>query len=277
MLDALAAVAQFSLYVGLLCAIGGVLASASLQAQANAIRTLAAVTRYGAIVTILATLGGMLVLIFRLGGTFDEATLSAVLMSSVGAAGGMRIVAALLLLVPMGSDDTFTRGMQLSYASLLAASFVFIGHASAAGFAAGMMAAVHVAIAGWWTACLIAMERSCRADDATAVSEMVLRFSKIAVGAIAVLIIAGIVLIVTLVALPLTLTAYLTTLAAKLGIAMLVFALAAYNKFRLTPRVAQGDAEAVLSLRVAMDFELVLILAVIVATTLMTTYNAPAE
>ena len=276
MLDALAAAAQFALYVGILCASGGVLARAALRAGGDAAQTLDVVARYGAIVTILATLGGVLVLIYRLGGTFDESTLSAVLMSSVGAAGGMRIVGALLLLAtPAQSGDTFAQGMRLSYAALLAASFLFIGHASAAGFAAGLMAAVHVAIAGWWIASLVAMERVCRAGAGPAVADIVLRFSRIAVGAIVVLIVAGIVLIATLIALPLTLTPYLATLGVKLGIALLLFALAAYNKFRLTPGVSRGDAGAVRSLRIAIDVELALILGVLIATTLMTTYNAP--
>lgn len=278
MLDALAAVAQFALYVGILCASGAVFACVSLRTTAAAAQTLDVVARFAAIVTILATLGSVLVLIHRLGGTFDEATLSAVLMSSVGAAGGMRIVGAVLLLAtPAQPDDTFANGMRMSYAALLTASFLFIGHASAAGFAAGLMAAVHVAIAGWWVASLIAMERVCRSGDGAMAADIVLRFSKIAVGAIIMLIVAGIVLIATLVALPITLTPYLLTLGAKLGIAMLVFALAAYNKFRLTPRVLRGEANAVRSLRIAIDLELALILAVLIATTLMTTYNAPEE
>ena len=278
MLDALAAVAQLALYVGILCASGGVFARAALRAGGGAAQTLDIVARYGAVVTILATLGGVLVLIYRLGGTFDESTLSAVLMSSVGAAGGMRIVGALLLLAtPAQAGDTFAQGMRLSYAALLAASFLFVGHASAAGFAAGLMAAVHVAIAGWWIASLLAMERVCRAGDGSAPVDIVLRFSKIAVGAIVVLIVAGIVLIATLVALPIALTPYLATLGVKLAIALLVFALAAYNKFRLTQGVLQGDVKAVRSLRVAIDIELVLLVGVLIATTLMTTYNAPAE
>ena len=279
MLDALAAVAQFALYVGILCASGAVFARASLRAEAQAAQTLDAVARYGAIVTIVATFGGALVLVYRLGGAFDEPTLSAVLMSSVGAAGGMRIVGAFLLLAtPAQSGDTFSGGMRSSYAALLAASFVFLGHASAAGFAAGLMAAVHVSLAGWWIASLIAMERVCRSNDAVAAAEIVRRFSRIAVAAIVLLIVAGIVMIATLVALPIAkITAYLATLGAKIGIAMLVFGLAAYNKFRLTPHVARGDATAIRSLRAAIDLELILIVAVLIATTLMTTYNAPDE
>jgi copper transport protein len=137
------------------------------------------------------------------------------------------------------------------------------------------MAGVHVAIAGWWIASLIAMQRVCRSNEAAAGVDIVMRFSRIAVVAIAVLILAGIVLIATLVALPITLTPYLMTLGAKLGIALLVFVLAAYNKFRLTPAVMHGDSNALRSLRIAIELELSLILGVLIATTLMTTYNAP--
>jgi copper transport protein len=276
MLDALAALAQITLYIGILCASGAVFAHATLRAQGDCALVLNDLARTGAILTILATLGGVIVLVFRLSGQFDEPTIAAILMSSVGAAGGMRLIAALMLLAtPSMSGDTFSHGMRLSYAALLAASFLFIGHAATAGFGAGLMASVHVSMAGWWIASLIVMERACRSQNSTDISVIVRRFSKIAVGAIALLVVAGIVLILALVAWPIEVTPYLATLGAKLAIALAVFALAAYNKFRLTPRLLQGDVVAVSALHRSIALELLLIGAVIVATTLMTTYNAP--
>lgn len=279
MLDAFAAIAQLALYVGTLCASGAVFAQASLKAQGDVSLTLQRLARWGAVLTISATLGAIFVLILRLGGDVDEATLSAVLMSSVGAAGGMRLTGAVLLLVtPTTTDDTFADGMRLSYAALIAASYLFIGHAAATGFAVGLMAVVHISLAGWWLASLIAMEAACRSQPVAVVAALVERFGKLAVGAIVLLIVVGGVLIASLVAWPLaTLSPYIATLGAKLGTVVLVLALASYNKFRLTPRLLRHESGAVGALRRSIDVELLLIAAVLIATTLMTTYNAPTE
>jgi putative copper export protein len=169
------------------------------------------------------------------------------------------------------------RGMRLTYAALIAISFVFSGHAAAAGFGPGLVACVHIAIAGWWIGSLVAMQRACATQDIASVSSIVLRFSAIAVRAIVVLVLAGVVLILALVTLPVVVTPYLATLGIKLGIATLVFALASHNKFRLTPRLLAGDATVVRSLRTSIDVELFLIGAVLIATAIMTTYNAPEE
>jgi putative copper export protein len=279
MLDALAAIAQLATYAGILCAIGGVFAAATLRANGESARVLWTLARGGAVLTIAATLAAVIVLIYRLGGQFDDATISAVLMSSVGAAGGMRLAgAALLLMSAADTDDTFVRGMRLSYAAIIAASFVFAGHAAAAGFGAGVMACAHISIASWWIGSLVAMERACATQDIARVASLVQRFSAIAVGAIAALILAGIILIVVLVTLPVVeVTPYVVTLGLKIFLATLVFALAGYNKFRLTPRVLVADLTAVRALRTAIDVELVLIAAVLVATATLTTYNAPQE
>jgi putative copper export protein len=278
MLDALAAIAQLVLYAGILCAIGGVFAQSALRADGEAAQSLSLLARSGAMATIVATLGAGVVLMHRLGGQFNEDTVSAVLMSSVGAAAGMRLSGAVLLLTTSAaSNDSFIRGMRLSYAALIAASFIFSGHAAAVGFAPGLMACIHVSIAGWWIGSLVAMQRSCATADVARVAAIVRRFSAFAVAAIGLLIVAGIVLILTLVVLPLTFTPYLTTLAIKIGIALLVFALASYNKFRLTPRLLSADYSAVRSLRTSINVELVLIGAVLVSTAALTTYFAPEE
>jgi copper transport protein len=279
MLDAFAALAQLALYAGTLGASGAVFAQASLKASGDAALALQRLARWGAILTILATLGAIFILILRLGGDFDEATISAVLMSSVGAAGGMRLAGAILLFAtPSAVDDTFADGMRLSYAALIAASYLFIGHAAATGFAPGLMAGIHISLAGWWLASLVAMAAACRSEPVAAVAALVERFSKLAVGAIVLLIVAGGVLIASLVEWPLAaVSPYIATLGAKLMIVALLLALASYNKFRLTPRLLVRESTAVSALRRSIDVELLLIAAVLVATTLMTTYNAPSE
>jgi putative copper export protein len=276
MLDLLAAVAQFALYAGLLSALGGVLAEATLRVPEASGRALASLVRIGATLTIIATLGGALVLLYRLGGNFDEQTISAVLMSSVGAAGGLRVTGALLLLITTASkDDTFAGGMRLTYAGLIAASFLFSGHSAAAGVALGIMACAHISLAAWWLGALIAMERACRSGSIEESAGLVKQFSRRAVIVIVALIIAGIIMIIGLTDWPLMFTPYLQVFAVKIGIAVVVFALASYNKFRLTPRLLAHDPQAARSLRLAIHIELFLIAAVLTATAVLTTYQSP--
>jgi putative copper export protein len=276
MLDLLAALAQFALYAGVLCAVGGVLAEATLRPPPASELALAWLVRIGATLTIVATFAGALVLLFRLGSNFDEPTISAILMSSVGAAGGLRVTGAVLLLLSRAvAQDTFVRGMRLSYAGLIAASFLFSGHSAAEAMALGLIACAHISLAAWWVGALIAMERACTNAAVEDTAQLVRRFSRWAVIAISALVIAGIIIIVALIERPISFTPYLQVLAVKIAIAALVFALATYNKFRLTPRLLSHDAQAAHALRRAIQIELVLIGGVLATTAVLTTYQSP--
>lgn len=278
MSDALAALTQAVLYAAIVVACGAVFAEASLSLDANATARLRRAARWGAVLVVLAACAGAGILMQRLGGEFDEATLSALFVSNVGAAFALRIAGALMLLFSIGeADDAFANGLRLSYAGLIVASFAFSGHAAADGLPPGFVACAHVAIASWWVGALIAM-RTAYANDTRAFAELVTRFSKVAVGAIAGLIGAGIILIVVLVDLDSEgIAQYIQLLALKIVIACCVFALAAYNKFRLTPRLVAQDANASQALRRMIDFELLAIGVVLLATAVLTTYVSPHE
>jgi putative copper resistance protein D len=277
MLDALAAIAQALLYCGIAFSVGAVLARATLRPALGAVRTLELIGRYGACVTIGATLLGLAILALRLGDALDSVIVSAVLISNVGGAAALRLSGSVLLLVTPTDDDGFGHGMQLSAAMLVLASFLFSGHAAAEGIALGALVAVHVAVVAWWVSALIAM-RVASSHAAEGAVELVRRFSSLAMQGVAVLVILGIVLVVTLVDFsPFELTAYARNLAIKLALVLLVFGLAAYNKLVLTARVVAHDVAALQRLRKSIDVELALIGLVLVATAIMTTYSSPHE
>lgn len=273
MLDAFAAATQALMYAGVLCASGAVFAVSTLRPRDSDARLLASATRVGAIVTMLASALGAMLLVLRLGAGFDWAIASAVLTTNVGAAAALRIAGALLLLILPAHDDSFGRGIHLSAAALIVASFAYSGHAATEGIVSGVIAASHVAIAAWWTGSLIALSRA--SDDAV---RLVRRFSALAVGLIAGLVVAGAVLIFVLLDLSsLAITPYVRNLGIKILLAVCVFAIAAYNKFALTDRVLAGERAAQLSLRRAVHFELALIGAVLVATAILATYSSPFD
>ncbi len=115
--------------------------------------------------------------------------------------------------------------------------------------------------------------------DHTVVAALVRRFSAIAFGLVGGLVIAGLLLIGTLVEFDHDpwLSGYGQWLAVKIGIAIVALALANYNKTRLTPRLATGDALAICSLRSMIGAELVCIGAVLIATAILTTYTSPHQ
>jgi len=276
MLDALAALTRALLYAGLLSGAGAAFAAATLHGSKSNADFLARVMRRGALVTIVAGLFNALVLIFRLGGQFDEATLSAVFLSSVGAATCLQLAGAALLLASPGSDP-FARGTRLSNAVLAMSSFAFSGHAAAEGFFTGVVACLHVSAAAWWLGSLWLLHHACAQMETGDIATLVRRFSAMALKIIGGLVAAGVILILALIDFSnaTLLSPYAQILALKIGIVVLVLALASYNKFRLTPRLAQGDAATAMALRRMIRIELGFIGAILATTAILTTYFSP--
>jgi putative copper export protein len=141
--------------------------------------------------------------------------------------------------------------------------------------ALGLIACAHISLAAWWVGALVTMERACTNAPVEVTAQLVRRFSRWAVIAISALVIAGTIMIVALIERPISFTPYLQVLAVKIAIAVPVFALATYNKFRLTPRLLSHDPQASRALRRAIQSELVLISAVLATTAVLTTYQSP--
>jgi putative copper export protein len=278
MLEALAALLKAALYAGVLSCAGAVFAQATLRLSPDSSSALWQLMRRGAVLTICAVLAGAGCLFLRLGAQFDTATLSAVFLSSVGAAMCLQVAGAGLLLCGTDGDDS-NRGTQLSNAMIVTASFAFGGHAAANGLTAGVVAFLHVSLAAWWVGSLWVLRDACTRSKPEAIAALVLRFSAIAFGLVGGMVIAGLLLIGTLVEFDRDpwLSGYGQLLAAKVGIATVALALASYNKFRLTARVAAGDAIAIKSLRTMLGAELVCIGAVLATTAILTTYTSPHE
>jgi hypothetical protein len=181
MLEALAALLKAALYMGVLSCAGAVFAQATLRLSPESSSVLWQLMRRGAVLTICAVLAGAGCLFLRLGAQVDTATLSAVFLSSVGAAMCLQVAGAALLLSGTDGDDS-NRGMQLSNAMIVTASFAFGGHAAANGLTAGVVAFLHVSLAAWWVGSLWVLRDACTRLKPEAVAGLVLRFSALAFG-----------------------------------------------------------------------------------------------
>ncbi|HTE39346.1 MAG TPA: CopD family protein [Steroidobacteraceae bacterium] len=276
MLDALAAALKVFLYIGILLAAGSVFAQATLKVDGHFTSIAWRLIKVGAIMVASTCVAGALVLIFRLGGQFDSGTLSAIFSSSAGASLFMQITGVALLLA--SRDDLSANVMRLMGGGLLLLSLGFNGHAASVGLFESLLLAGHVGMAAWWIGCLFLLRHSCRTPGVDTTS-LVLRFGSMATFAIGILIVAGLLLIWTMVGFddfPL-LRDYEQRLMIKIGFAASVFAIAAFNKWRLTPRLAIGDAAAATTLRRSIDLELIVIGFVLIATSILTTYTSPHE
>jgi putative copper export protein len=275
MLDALAALLKTLLYAGLLSCVGVVFAAATLRGAVDLQDVADRVMRRGAWLVIVCAVASAALLALRLGGDLDEATLSAVFLSSSGAALCLQIAGASLLLATIGDESA--RIMRLGNAAIATLSFAFNGHAAAVGFTVGLVAFVHASAAAWWIGSLWLLKSACTSVEPARTSALVQRFSAIAIGIVGALVLAGVVLILVLVDFDRLseLASYAKLLALKVALAAIVLGIAVQNKFRLTPRLTGGDAAAADELRRMIGWELAVIAVVLFATAILTTYESP--
>ena len=277
MLEALTVLLKIALYAGLLSASGAVLARATLRLLPDEAAQLTRVMRRGAVLILCAGPLIQLVLIERLGGELDRATLTAVFGSSSGAALFLQMVGAALLLVSSSDDEAVL--VRLSYALLPMLGFAFSGHAAGIGPVEGAVAVVHVSLVAWWVGSLYCLRHGCARWQFDRLVAVITRFSSLAFILTGGLVIAGLVLVMILVDFnddP-WLSPYGQILGAKLCIVGVVLGLAGYNRRRLTPRLLAGDSTAVRTLHRTMNVELALIAAVLVVTAILTTYTSPHD
>jgi len=278
-LDALAASFRLLLYCGVLSCAGSAFAARSLLAPELAspfAPLLTQVMRTGAWLAIGSSIAGVLVLVLRLGGQFDESTLAAVFNSGFGAATALLLAGAGLLLASL--DDPTARTMRLTNAALMTLSFAASGHVASIDIADGLIVFVHASAAAWWIGSLLILRFACDQLKLSVVAQVVRRFGLLAVALVGGLVIAGLILIRALLSFTgEPLSAYEQTLAIKIAIATLVLGVAAYNKLRLTPRLVAGDATSLVALRMSINVELALIGVVLAVTAILTTYTSPPE
>ena len=277
MLEVLAAAMKFVLYAGALTGAGTTFAAATLgnrlqEASRYAPRLIA----FGSGLTLVAAIGNVLILIFRLGGSFDEPTLSAIAETPTSAAAALQVSGALGLLVfcKLGGLGWLFR---VAAGAAIIASFAVNGHASSVDLVASCMAFVHVLAASWWSGALLLLFVACARLPNGELSELVRVFSQYAMAFVGNLVVAGVLLILTLVDFSRLdwLSPYAQLLALKVAFAGAALGLAAYNKFRLTPQLAAGDDDATAALRRSIQLELVVISSVLATTAILTTYTSP--
>lgn len=268
MLEAAAVALKASTYAAVLATAGIALASRSLRVDDAAdpalARGIADLSRIAAAALAAAALGSAVVYALRLEAGWDPATLYAIFATPLGA--------ALLLQFLGGGWVLIRRGpVAPAVALLMFLSIAATGHAAARGLAPAAVVFAHVVAAGWWVGGLCVLwigGRHLSRDGFIALVERFGAQARIWVGA---LIAAGFAAAAVLLRFdPDLAQGYERTLILKIAGVSGLLAVAAVNRYRLTPML-RDDARAAPRMRTTIGIELWLVAGILAVTALLTT------
>lgn len=283
MLTWLSICAKTLVYATALVAMGSVMALAALRGlpadEVQALRRLSLLCAIGAAVLSLARVP--LQASFLMGGTWqgaiDPGMLGLVWNSPLGDSITLRLVGLGLIpavLLPL----RFARPLAAAGALIVAASFVFRGHAlhDPRFLLAGLISA-HILGLAFWIGGFAPLYRLARENKDGIAGRMSRDFGRIAVWAVGGLALAGAVSLWVLTGnLGMALaTPYGQFFALKLGVFLAIIALAARNKMRLTPALLRQEPGACARLRRSIRMETALVALVLATTAVLTTLSAP--
>jgi copper resistance protein D len=195
----------------------------------------------------------------------------------------MARAAGLLLAVPALAADRRPGVWAIAGAAGAATSFAWVGHAHTAGFRwAPVLIGVHLLAAAFWVGALWPLRLLTRGDDAERVAAAAARFGKAALAVVGLLVLAGITALRMMLgsASELWRSGYGRTACVKLALVACLLAFAAYNKLRLTPRLAAAGRApdgraAARALRRSIAAEMALAGAIFLTTAALTTLSGP--
>jgi copper transport protein len=184
--------------------------------------------------------------------------------SGIGAAG---LALVMVGLRPNGRWRQPALGLGVVLALL---PFPLVGHAAVAAtrWIAWPAMLAHVALAAFWIGAFLPLLRALDHAPPMSASGAVRRFSTLAIVAVPLLILAGTVLALLRIDRPMALieSTYGQLLAAKLFLVAVLLALAAGNRWYLTPRLMAGELAAVRGLRATIRIEVLLAALVLVVS-----------
>ena len=214
----------------------------------------------------------------NLSGSVDPFLQSLFWSSDVRVAQTARLAGVVMLLVTAKVRQPWTGIVWALAFALVVASFTLMGHTRAhgGGVALGSLLAVHLIAVAFWFGALGPLLLLLRNGADEVLLGALGDFSRLAVWLVPVLFTAG-------VAMAWILLDSVAALATPYGILLLakatgfagLLALAASNRFRLTPMIAAGVAHAAIVMRRTVLIELALMLLVFAATAFMTTLFSP--
>jgi copper resistance protein D len=233
------------------------------------------------IVAALLTLIRILLLTGSMSGSFsgmlDRDMAAMILEAGEGTASSLRI-AGLALAVCALSRNRRLQVPALLGAVLAASSFAWVGHVHALEprLPATLLSGVHLIGVAFWVGALLPL-LWCARGEARRVGTMAKRFGSVAVIVVALLAMAGLGLLWMLSAgqADFWSSGYGIMIALKLLLVVLLLGAAALNKLTLTPRLANGDARAIILLRRSIQLEIFVAALILLVTAAFTSLLGP--
>ncbi len=220
----------------------------------------------------------------RLAGSFDgvlDASLQSLMLgSSAGKANIVRAVGLALLAIGLGRDDKLGRIVSAAGIGLALISFLLMGHTSvhAWRWLLAPLLLVHLVVVAGWFGALVPLSWIARDEPAGRAATLIATFSTVAAWTVPLIFVCGLIIAAVFIGSVAGLfTVYGALIAAKiLGFAVLM-ALAAANKWRFGPAIAQQAAGAAGRFVRTATAEAALIAAILVTTAVLTSLFAPAH
>ena len=157
-----------------------------------------------------------------------------------------------------------------------AVSFAVLGHVASLGVLAWLAIALHISAMGLWIGALYPLHALCRSEPATTLQPLLQMFGNLGWAVTGSLLLAGIYLLTELLERPLDLftTPYGLLLVGKMLLVICLLGLAALNKFRLVPAIANAGVG---TLQRAIRAEMFLVLLILLLTASLTTLTGPVH
>ena len=209
-------------------------------------------------------------------GMLDTSLLHLVWHAGAGRDNAIRAVG--LLLAALGMLSNRPAWPALLGAALAATSYAWTGHARALDAALPpLLLGVHLLGVAFWVGALVPLLMVADNHDAARVAPATARFGAAALYVVAGMVAAAACLLSMLLGgfVQLWSSGYGRFVMLKLGLVALLLGLAAFNKWRLTPRLLAGNAAAVSGLRRSLRLELLLAALIVGVTAAMTTIGGP--
>jgi len=198
--------------------------------------------------------------------------------SSIGSSAVMRLAALVLVLIALfqGVSVMLSVPLQIAAIVMLGASFTLVGHTVELSILAQVAITLHIIALSLWAGSfmpLLQMLNRLSLDDA---QRAMVYYGKLAVVVIASLLLSGGYLVIELFDVELGLASnYNRLMVLKLAIVLCLLALGARNKLQLVGRLTAKES-SLSTLKLAITFELVLAMVVLLVTGIFTTVMGPA-
>ncbi|MBL8630708.1 MAG: CopD family protein [Rhodospirillaceae bacterium] len=274
---------RWVLYAAMLLAAGSALFTLLVPTPASVTASTFSLGKGGAIAAavtyVLAVgFGGAEMVLGGAGALFAGDTWARGLQSTLTPSAAVGIPAMLVLLYAYAGGVEKPKVGALTVGAVAAVgSFLVTGHAATAPpvWMMATMVAIHLFCAAFWFGALYPLYKTTQVNDAAAAGAVMHKFSVWAIYSVALIVLSGIVITWVQVQTPgnMLSTVYGNGLLRKLFLVAVILALAAYNKFVLTPALEKGDAAGAQKIRRTIRIEFgiyVLILGAAMTLTLTT-------